>query len=357
MSGWYFGPLWRILLTPFFRSSNRLLTWPPAGSHAGCGCLEVCAVLLERAPELNFQQAPPEACMTCHLSETQRKTQRRLELSISKNTPGRRWGQGPGHQRIAKGAGGKGPRQKTSKSVKKFFRHFSTIFAQGKKRQKVFQHFSTFFARHHFSGPFWGALKDSVDPGFPAGLPFQVPEIPEFIALCDSETCSSYFPGAFSWSFPRHPKYSRNSHCLLDFSEKPPPSHPRNTKKIQKESPGAPLTLKGQRCRKKPNESHFRVFLGSRLGGFRERLRDKPKGTNRAKTQISADFRCFLQILCLFPEHEEAQIFAGNRRFSQETAENRRNPQKTADWRLSPWAFCAFRAGRDRTRVGGQRDP
>ena len=61
------------------------------------------------------------------------------------------------HQRIAKGAGGKGPRQKTSKIVKKcqkVFRHFSTIFAQGKKTskivkkcQKVFRQFSrgTFF--------------------------------------------------------------------------------------------------------------------------------------------------------------------------------------------------------------------
>ena len=67
-----------------------------------------------------------------------------------------------------KGAGEKGPRQKTSKIVKKcqkVFRHFSTIFAQGKKRQKssksvkkYFRHFSTIFARHQFSGPFWEAL-------------------------------------------------------------------------------------------------------------------------------------------------------------------------------------------------------
>ena len=27
------------------------------------------------------------------------------------------------------------------------------------KCQKVFRHFSTIFARHHFSGPFWGALQ------------------------------------------------------------------------------------------------------------------------------------------------------------------------------------------------------
>ena len=72
---------------------------------------------------------------------------------------------------LQKGAGGKGPRQKTLKKCQKVFRHFSTIFAQGKKRQKssksvktFFRHFSTFFARRHFSGPFWGAL--TVPPSF-----------------------------------------------------------------------------------------------------------------------------------------------------------------------------------------------
>ena len=51
-------------------------------------------------------------------------------------------------QRIAKGAGGKGPRQKTSKIVKKcqkVFRHFSTFFAQGKKRQKSSKIVKKFF--------------------------------------------------------------------------------------------------------------------------------------------------------------------------------------------------------------------
>ena len=54
----------------------------------------------------------------------------------------------PLNQRIAKGAGGKGPRQKTSKIVKKcqkVFRHFSTIFAQGKKRQKSRKSVKKFF--------------------------------------------------------------------------------------------------------------------------------------------------------------------------------------------------------------------
>ena len=60
----------------------------------------------------------------------------------------------------------KGPEERGHvKKCQKVSRHFSTTFAQGKKRQKsskrrqkVFRHFSTFFARHHFSGPFWGAL-------------------------------------------------------------------------------------------------------------------------------------------------------------------------------------------------------
>ena len=54
-------------------------------------------------------------------------------------------------------------RQKSSKS-------FSTLFDNSragqktskivKKRRKVFRHFSTIFARRHFSGPFWGALRE-----------------------------------------------------------------------------------------------------------------------------------------------------------------------------------------------------
>ena len=62
-----------------------------------------------------------------------RKTSRRQELSIWKNTPHGRWAQGPG----------------------------------------------------------------SVDPRFLAGLPFPVPEILEFVAFCDSGNFSSSFPGTF----------------------------------------------------------------------------------------------------------------------------------------------------------------
>ena len=68
-------------------------------------------------------------------------------------------------QRIARGAGEKGPRQKTSKIVKKC-QTFLTLFDNfraGQKTskivkecQKYFRHFSTIFARHQFSGPFWG---------------------------------------------------------------------------------------------------------------------------------------------------------------------------------------------------------
>ena len=67
-------------------------------------------------------------------------------------------------QRIAKGAGGKGPRQKTSKSVKKFFdtfRQFARRAKNVKNRQKVSNIFSTFFDNFRaalVSGPFWGAL-------------------------------------------------------------------------------------------------------------------------------------------------------------------------------------------------------
>ena len=58
-----------------------------------------------------------------------------------------------------KGPAERGHVKKTSKIVKKcqkYFRHFSTFFAQGKKTSKSSK--SVKFARHQFSGPFWGAL-------------------------------------------------------------------------------------------------------------------------------------------------------------------------------------------------------
>ena len=91
-------------------------------------------------------------CYTCKFQ----KNPRRLELSISKNTPHGRWGQGPG----------------------------------------------------------------SVDPRVPAGLPFRVPQILESVAFGDSgkilQQFSRNFPGTFLQNSRKDP---RNSHSLLEFSE------------------------------------------------------------------------------------------------------------------------------------------
>ena len=88
------------------------------------------------------------------------KNSRRLELSISKNTPHGRWGQGPG----------------------------------------------------------------SVDPRFSAGLPFPVPEILEFVAFGDSgkifQQFSRNFPGTFLQNSRKDP---RNSHSLLEYRFKASP--------------------------------------------------------------------------------------------------------------------------------------
>ena len=51
---------------------------------------------------------------------------------------------------------------------------------------------------------------------FAAGLPFPVAEILELKAIRDSEKFSSNFPRIF----PELPKGPRNSHSLLEFSEK-----------------------------------------------------------------------------------------------------------------------------------------
>ena len=84
------------------------------------------------------------------------KSSRRLELSISKNTPHGRWGQGAG----------------------------------------------------------------SVDPRFPAGLPFPVPEILEFVAFRDSGKFFQQFSRDFPGVFPENPRTDPgNSHSLLEFSD------------------------------------------------------------------------------------------------------------------------------------------
>ena len=67
-------------------------------------------------------------------------------------------------QWTAKGASGKGPRQHTSKIIKtcQNVSFFFDIFRPGQKTSKsvksIFGHFSTVFAQHQFSGPFWGPL-------------------------------------------------------------------------------------------------------------------------------------------------------------------------------------------------------
>ena len=112
-------------------------------------------------------------------------------------------------QRIAKRAGGKGPRQKTSKVVKKcqkVFRHSSTFFAQGKKTSKLvkkcqtyFRHFSTIFARHHFSGSFWGALNIHDKKYYAIRNDYRQNEVcSRIIYFVDRDTDRKLFPNKFS---------------------------------------------------------------------------------------------------------------------------------------------------------------
>ena len=64
-------------------------------------------------------------------------------------------------------------------------------------------------------------VQPSVDPTFPAGLPFPVPEILEFMGFRDSgkffQQFSRNFPGTFLQNSRKDP---RNSHSLLEFSDK-----------------------------------------------------------------------------------------------------------------------------------------
>ena len=60
----------------------------------------------------------------------------------------------------------------------------------------------------------------SVDPRFPAGLPFPVPEILEFVAFRDPGKIFQQFSRDFPGVFPEnHRTDPGNSHSLLEFSE------------------------------------------------------------------------------------------------------------------------------------------
>ena len=66
----------------------------------------------------------------------------------------------------------------------------------------------------------------------------------------------------------------------------------------------------------------------------------KLRGQTELKRRLPLIFADSCRRFSPFPRKRsiwEAQIFAEDRRFSQEAAENCRNPQETADQRLSPW--------------------
>ena len=110
-------------------------------------------------------------------------------------------------------------RQKASKSFSTLFDSFRAGQKTSKivkKCQKVFRHFSTIFARHHFSGPFWGALKKGVlDP--PSYGTFSTP--PQASALCFS--CTKIHDRADQKLFWRGP---RGTYCRhFYFSHRPSP--------------------------------------------------------------------------------------------------------------------------------------
>ena len=101
------------------------------------------ALSVAKCPESAANRGNPVKKIRNKTLQKYQKNSRRLELSVSKNTPHGRWGQGPG----------------------------------------------------------------SVGPRFPAGLPFPVPQILEFVAMLHF-AIREFFPAIFpvlSRSFPREP--------------------------------------------------------------------------------------------------------------------------------------------------------
>ena len=66
----------------------------------------------------------------------------------------------------------------------------------------------------------WGQGPGSVDPSFPAGLPFPVPEALEFVAFRDSGKTIQQFSRDFPGVFLGNPRTDPgNSHSFLEFSD------------------------------------------------------------------------------------------------------------------------------------------
>ena len=73
----------------------------------------------------------------------------------------------------------------------------------------------------------WGKGPGCADPRVPAGLPFPVPEILEFLAFRASEKFFQQFSRDFPGVFLENPRTDPgNSHSLLEFSEKVSPKCP-----------------------------------------------------------------------------------------------------------------------------------
>ena len=76
------------------------------------------------------------------------------------------------------------------------------------------------FKKHPARCGRWGQGPGSVDRRFPAGLPFPVPEILEFVAFRDSGKIFQQFSRDFPGVFLENPrKDPGNSHSLLEFSD------------------------------------------------------------------------------------------------------------------------------------------
>ena len=134
------------------------------------GCLKSLGSTISSQSHCNARSQRTVPCNTRSTLQSQFALRATRSLLWQQNATARsaeRGGldQGGLSQRIAKGAGGKGPRQKTSKIVKKcqkVFRQFSATSKNVKNRQKVSKCFSTLFDNFR-AAPFFRPLLQSTD--------------------------------------------------------------------------------------------------------------------------------------------------------------------------------------------------
>ena len=162
----------------------------------------------------------------------------------------------------------------------------------------------------------WGQGPGSVDPRFPAGLPFPVPEILEFVAFRDSgkifQQFSQDFPGVFLENARADPG---NSHSLLEFSDS------NISKQGSNPTPWAGVCETKSRKGRSRHRNPFMHRVHSAQRGIQPMVSEGARPWGRGRSELLKAIFVVFAFLC------PSSILRQNSAFKSGTLETRLTPQ------------------------------